>query len=146
MRKRIRILSFMVLCFYLAGCGGYRAIKNPGPDVPVGPYESLAVKAGDEVRVALVDGTTLEGVVVSSDCESLTIDEKIESIDAEADDEIAGTNRIAITGERRDLPIAEIASLDRYEPNTAGTVALVVVGVGVVAVGLALKSVGDSFN
>ncbi len=35
MRRRIRIYSFTVLCFYVTGCGGYRAVATPGTDEPL---------------------------------------------------------------------------------------------------------------
>lgn len=141
MTTRIRVLWFLVLCFLLTGCTAYYPVEIFGIDEPQGYYDSLDVESGDRVRVALVDGTKLEGVVVSSDRESLTIDEKIESIHP-SNDVTADGGRSPTYG-RRVLPLTEIASLRRQGPNTVGTVVLAVVGTGVVALAIVGMSMND---
>ncbi len=144
MTTQIRFLLISALCFYLTGCTAYYTVELPGADESLDYYYTLPVEAGDKIRVILSDGTKLEGVVVSSDRESLTIDEKMESIYPSND--VTAVDEKSFTYGRRVLPLTEIASLRRHGPNTAGTVVLAVVGAGVVAAAIVGSSVDTDFG
>jgi len=89
-------VGWIALCFFLAGCSGYRTV-NLGPEVPdggtAGDPIGEGIEPGQRVRVTLTSGERVDGKVVDWDGSTLTAEmaesESLVSIEAANIEEVA---------------------------------------------------------
>ena len=77
MSGNIRIIGTVVLCFQLAGCGGYRGggggIPEHDATTAAGETDDGALTVGDDVRVTLESGEVITGKIQQMDASGFVV-------------------------------------------------------------------------
>jgi small nuclear ribonucleoprotein (snRNP)-like protein len=77
MSMAMRMLWLVTLMFFTAGCSGYRVACKPKSDVPgdLDQYvrEFCGLKPDDKVRINLVDGEKVDGVIQSVSSQDIVL-------------------------------------------------------------------------
>ena len=135
----------VALCFFLAGCSGYRQVAWRTPEQAPeeeAPGDRGGPQAGDKVRVTLVTGERIEGEFVSSSADSIDIFLGVpRSVEA-------GTSLDKDEGGLRTIPLNDIASIEKYgvKPGLTILTILGVLFVGVLIAGAAAASELQDLN
>lgn len=143
----VRTFWLIALCFFVTSCSTYRSVEiSDTEDVSGGENEFSAVdlSPGDAVRVTLNDGAEIQGIYVSSSHDSLAIDMEVATT-LQSNDALY-QHQEAASNERHVLPMADISTMERQEANTAGSIAIAVLCVGLVAAVIAGNQMADDLN
>jgi len=123
-------VGWIALCFFLAGCSGYRTV-NLGPEVPhpgaPGNPVGEEFEPGRMVRVTLTSGEKVQGKVVDWDGRTLTAE-------------------MADSGSLVSIEAATIEEIEVYD-GAGGTAAAVVATVflGIIVAGVVIDNAMDDF-
>ena len=127
MSNLMRIFWLIALLIFVSGCSGFKVACQIGSDVPGEVDQDICdLKTGEKIRLNLVDGTRVDGVIQSFSCREIILAAEAKNLEA------------------RSYSTAEIFSIEEENSYTAFKItALAMVLTGVVVGGAAYLSNAD---
>jgi hypothetical protein len=111
-----RLFWLTSLLFFLGGCSGYKTVCTPETGMDTGFAADSGLEEGDQVRVHLVTGESVTGEVVSVSDQVLVVVDPSDKRDP------------------RNLPIADIHSVESGDSYTKWRAAGLVLALGLIVV------------
>jgi transcriptional antiterminator Rof (Rho-off) len=138
-----RVFWVVSLVFLVAGCSGYRTLEIPATDAYQGPGTSPVpgLERGDEVRLTLRSGESIEGTAVDFGAGAIVLDALSPATEAGAGNEILSLDS-AGSIENREIRLEEIESLEKTQFDTA--TAAIAGGILFLGVAILFISAGSS--
>ena len=127
MSNLMRIFWLIALLIFVSGCSGFKVACQIGSDVPGEVDQDICdLKTGEKIRLNLVDGTRVDGVIQSFSCREIILAAEAKNLEA------------------RSYSTAEIFSIEEENSYTAFKItALALVLTGIVVGGAAYLSNAD---
>ena len=134
MARLSTVIGIVCLCFFVAGCSGYRTLNiHTAPlHEKAGISELDRIKPGDTIKLTLRGGTKVKGEAMTRSAEFIVLENpRLENSSEDRFDEVARPTRQQKTNQQKFM-FEDIEEMEKYESSIAKSLGTAAVIAGVV--------------